>query len=37
MQHTEHEKIDPDLMSIARILIGGLLVAFVVAIVLTLA
>ncbi len=31
MQHTEHESIHPDLLNIAKILIGGLIVAFVVA------
>ena len=35
MQHAEHEKIDEDLMNIAKILIGGLIAAFVLAIVLS--
>ena len=34
MQHTEDDKIHPDLMNIAKILIGGMLVAFVFALVL---
>ncbi len=34
MQHIESEKIDKDLMNIAKILIGGLVVAFILAIVL---
>ena len=34
MQPAEHEKIDKDLMNIAKILIGGMIAAFVLAIVL---
>ncbi len=34
MQQAEHQNIDKDLMNIAKILIGGLIAAFVLAIVL---
>ncbi len=37
MQHAEHESIDKDLMNIAKILIGGLIAAFILAIALSLA
>ena len=35
MQHAEHERIDKDLMNIAKILIGGLIAAFILALVLS--